>query len=294
MSDYSFNIVDVFSSQALAGNPLAVFPRADGLSDSTMQSIAHEFNFSETTFVLRPRAVKATRRLRCFSPAAEVFGAGHNALGAWWVLMAGDLASQEQDVVWQELGDKVLPVTVTRTGPTLRRVAMTQLPPTLRPIEGDRPRLAAALGVRADALHPALKSCVSSTGATMHLLVPLRDVDEVSRIRVEAHQLVEFAKPFGCKGCYAFSVDGNDSDTVAHARGFFPGIGISEDPATGSAAGPLGVYLTAQKLAPKDRWFSIEQGLEIGRPSRIEVRVAGDRPEVGGACTIVATGKLTI
>src|SRR5262245_29271197 len=136
MPDYAFVIVDVFSKQLLAGNPLAVFPRADGIPDLTMQAITREFNFSETTFVLTPRAAKATKRLRSFSPTAEVFGAGHNALGAWWVVLIDDDGRFcGQDTFWQELGDQVLPVAVTRSDAGPSRVAMTQLVPTLRPIE---------------------------------------------------------------------------------------------------------------------------------------------------------------
>ena len=204
------------------------------------------------------------------------------------------LSSEQQHTVWQELGDQVLPVAVTRAGRTLSRVAMTQLPPTLRPIEHDRSRLAAALGIQVEGLDTALRPCVASTGATTHLLVPLRDIESVARIRVDVHRLVPFAKPFGCEGCYAFCVGAAEAGVAARSRGFFPGIGISEDPATGSAAGPLGVYLTSQNLAPKHSWFSIDQGAEMGRPSRIDVRVAGDQPEVGGACAILATGKLTV
>src|SRR5262245_32794559 len=205
MSAYTFAIVDVFSDQPLTGNPLAVFTQADGMTDDTMQAISREFSVSETTFVTTPRAADATRRLRSFSPTAEVFGAGHNALGAWWVvLIDDDRRSNSQDTVWQELGDQVLSVAVTRTGPTLSRVAMTQLVPTLRPIEDDPSRLAAALGAREDAFHPSLKPCVSSTGATSHLLVPMRDVQNVTRIRIDAQQLMALAKRVGCEGCYAF------------------------------------------------------------------------------------------
>ncbi len=86
-NEYGFAVVDVFTDRALSGNLLAVFPAADGLDPQTMQAIAREVGFSETTFVMAPRQ-RAVRRLRCFSPAAEVFGAGHNVLGAWWLLAA--------------------------------------------------------------------------------------------------------------------------------------------------------------------------------------------------------------
>ena len=120
MASYPFVLIDVFTEKPLSGNPLAVVPGADGLDAETMQAIAREFNFSETTFTLTPRSPGATRRLRSFSPTAEVFGAGHNALGAWWaILERGDVPLPEGETTfWQELGDRVLPVSATwRLGP---------------------------------------------------------------------------------------------------------------------------------------------------------------------------------
>src|SRR5687767_2207030 len=123
--EYSFAVVDVFTDQPLSGNPLAVFPDADDLAVETMQAIAREFGLSETTFVVAPRHPDATRRLRCFSPAAEVFGAGHNALGAWWLLAtAGHIIVPADGIVVQELGDEILPVVVTSKEDRVHRVAM--------------------------------------------------------------------------------------------------------------------------------------------------------------------------
>src|SRR5713226_2094710 len=111
---HRFLFVDVFTDVPLAGNPLPVVPDAEGLDADQMQAIAREFNASETTFVLPPRDPRVTRRLRCFSPSSEVFGAGHNALGAWWALVArGDLALEDgETTLSQELGDRVLSLDV--------------------------------------------------------------------------------------------------------------------------------------------------------------------------------------
>jgi PhzF family phenazine biosynthesis protein len=296
MESYPFVLVDVFTDAPLAGNPLAVVFEAEGLDAARMQALAREFNLSETTFVLPPRSSEATRRLRCFSPSAEVFGAGHNALGAWWaILERGDLAVPEgETMLWQELGERVLPVSVTRVSGQLRRIAMTQAPPRVGTGLPDRDALGHALSLDRDALEvDGLEPQVVSTGAT-HLLVPARDLADLARVRVDARALTALAKPLGCEGCYLFCLETWEPSSVAHARGFFPGIGIDEDPATGSAAGPLAHYLATRDRAPKGEWLTIEQGDEILRPSRIEARVEGDRVEVAGRCAILAEGTLRL
>jgi trans-2,3-dihydro-3-hydroxyanthranilate isomerase len=296
VGSYVFVMLDVFTDRPLAGNPLPVVPQAAGLTDAQMQALAREFNASETTFVLTPTDDRATRRLRCFSPTSEVFGAGHNALGAWWAIVArGDVEIADGETrLWQELGSRVLPVDVTRKSGALVRVAMTQAAPVISPVVPDRGALARALGLEADALTVSgLDPQVMSTGAT-HMLVPTRSLADLARVRVDAEQLTALARPLGCEGCYLFCLDTRDAGSVAHARAFFPGIGIPEDPATGSAAGPLTSYLVAQRRAQEGAWLTIEQGDEMGRPSRIEVRVTGDRVEVAGRCTVVGEGTLTL
>ncbi len=293
--EYSFAVVDVFTDQALSGNPLAVFPGADDLAPQTMQAIAREFGFSETTFVMAPRHRHAMRRLRCFSPVAEVFGAGHNALGAWWLLAAsGQVVVPTDGVVAQELGDRVLPVVVTLKEGHVHRVAMEQLMPTIEATSRQRNPLASALGLSLEEMHSALEPAVSSTGATRHLLAPVVDNGALARIRADPLALVAVAREVGCEGCYAFCVEASAASATAHARGFFPGIGITEDAATGSAAGPLGLYLVQRQLAPMRQSFVIEQGAHLHRRSRIEVLVDETGVHVGGSCVVVMSGQLRL
>jgi len=296
MRSYPFVLIDVFTDTPLAGNPLAVVPGAEGLDAERMQALAREFNLSETTFVLQARSLEATRRLRSFSPRAEVFGAGHNALGAWWAILArGDLPLPEgETTLWQELGERVLPVSVTRASGQLRRIAMTQAPPRVGPDPPGLGALARALSLDRDALEvEGLEPQVVSTGAS-HLLVPARGLADLARVRVDARELAALAKPLGCQGCYLFCLETREPSAAAHARGFFPGIGIDEDPATGSAAGPLAHYLVARERAREGEWLTIEQGDEMLRPSRIEARVTVDRVEVAGQCAILAEGALRL
>jgi PhzF family phenazine biosynthesis protein len=290
MKSYPFVLIDVFTDVPLAGNPLAVVFGADSLDAERMQAVARKFNLSETTFVLQPRFREATRRLRSFSPTAEVFGAGHNALGAWWAIVArGDVqVSEGETTLRQELGERVLPVRATYASGRLRRIAMTQASPRVGQDPPSLAALAGALSLDVDALEvEGLQPQVVSTGAS-HMLIPARALADLAR------ELAALAKPLGCEGCYLFSLETREPSAVAHARAFFPGIGIAEDPATGSAAGPLAQYLVARRRAPERAWLTIEQGDEIQRPSRIEVRVSGDEVEVAGRCAVVADGTLRL
>lgn len=296
MSSRPFVLLDVFAERPLAGNQLVVLPDAAGLDEQAMLAIAREFNYSETTFVVPPRDPRAMRRLRCFSPTSEVFGAGHNALGAWWALVAGGHVPASDGVsrLWQELGDRILPVDVFHENGALVRVAMIQGSPQVRSGEASRDRLASALGLDSAAFRvPGIEPKVVSTGAT-HWLVPVRTLDDLARVRADADLLTKLAKPLGCEGCYLFCLETRGPGALAHARGFFPGIGIAEDPATGSAAGPLAYYLASLGRVAQGEWVAIEQGYEIHRPSRIEARIRGDVVEVAGRCAIVAEGSLRL
>jgi trans-2,3-dihydro-3-hydroxyanthranilate isomerase len=296
MTSHPFVLVDVFTDRPLSGNQLAVLPEAEGLDDRQMQAIAQEFGYSETTFVLPPRREEATWRLRCFTPSIEVFGAGHNALGAWWVLAAQGLVplSGSRTEAWQELGERVLPVEIESNGATPTRVWMTQAPPVWGGLVEDRAALARVIGLKAADLDvPGLEPRAVSTGAN-HLLVPVKSLAALGRVRVENDRLLELARSVGCDGCYPFTLQTREPGSAAHARAFFPGVDIEEDPATGSAAGPLGAYLVACGRAAERTAFVVEQGDEVGRPSRIAVQVSGDTVTVGGQCVIVGEGRLQL
>jgi PhzF family phenazine biosynthesis protein len=298
LTKHPFVLVDVFTDVPLAGNPLVLFPDADDLGDERMQAMAREVSLSETTFVVAASDARAHRRLRSFSPTAEIFGAGHNALGAWWVLVARGYVPRPErgDLFWQELGDGVLPIEASFDDDGLTSIWMTQKTPRLAAAEPDRRELARALSLDADALRvPELAPRVAEAGATRHLLVPVRGLADLKRASVDSEKLAALAKPFGCEGCYLFTLETTDARSAAHARAFFPAIGIPEDPATGTAAGPLGYYLVARGRAPSgEQPLIIEQGDEMGRPGRIHVRVRGDRVDVGGRCTIVGEGVLFV
>jgi trans-2,3-dihydro-3-hydroxyanthranilate isomerase len=295
--DLPFSLIDVFAERPLAGNPRALVTRADQLDDEAMRLVAREFNQSETTFLLTPTRPEATWRLRSFTPSgSEVVGPGHNALGAWWWL-----ASKEQlelthgaGTFAQELGGRVLPVEVVggeRGQPA--RIVMDQSPPSFGATPRDTDPLAAALGLRRADLSRDVPPQVVDTGAA-HLLVGLADRTAVDRATPDAPALRTQLAPVGAQGCYVYSLDPLDERATAYARFFNPTVGIAEDPATGSAAGPLAALLVAEGVVGDDTTLSIEQGHALGRPSVIQVSVHGERIRLGGAGVLVAEGTLRI
>jgi trans-2,3-dihydro-3-hydroxyanthranilate isomerase len=290
-----FALVDVFADAPLTGNPLAVVADADRLQEPVMRAVAREFNQSETTFLLAPTRPEATRRLRSFTPTgAEVVGPGHNTLGAWWWLAAGgriELDAEGPTALVQEIGGRVLPVQVTMRGGRPAAIVIHQAAPELGRTVNDRDELATALGLpAADLVEDAT---VVSTGAA-HLLVPVRDRAVVDRVRPDAPRLAATLAAAGGQGCYVYCLGPVDPAAVAYARFFNPTVGISEDPATGSAAGPLASRLVAQGVVADGADVVVEQGHAMGRPSRIRVQVSGDQVRIGGACVVVAEGMLRL
>jgi PhzF family phenazine biosynthesis protein len=290
-----FYLVDVFAEKPLTGNPLAVVADATSLGDHVMRLIARELNQSETTFILPPRRQGATWRLRSFTPTGdEVVGAGHNALGAWWWLAAAgrvDLDGDGGATVAQEIGDRVLSVEVLGRDGEPESIVMEQAPSEFLDTVEDRPELAAALGLQPADL--AGDAQVVSTGAA-HLMVPVRNRGVVERAAPDAARLRAALAAVRGQGCYVYCLDPISPAAVAHARFFNPTVGIWEDPATGSAAGPLVSRLVAQGVAQPATPVLVEQGHTLGRPSRIRVEVDGDRVRIGGAAVVVAEGTLTV
>lgn len=286
-SGIPYFIVDVFAEAPLHGNPLAVVPDADHLDASLMARIAAEFNLSETTFLLRPGLAGADHRLRSFTPGGvEVFGAGHNALGAWWWLASsGRLGAIGAGLrLHQQLGDDVLPVTIAADG----TVGMVQKAPRVVGGHDDGEVLAAAL-----ALMPAdiVGRAVTISAGSPHLLVEIADHAAVDRAVPDARALKAVLQVAAAQGCYLYSLDGAET---AYARFFNPTVGILEDPATGSAAGPLAWHLGCRGLVPWGTEVVVRQGMAMGRPSRLAVTVSPDGAELRGGAVLAASGMLHI
>ncbi len=299
-----FYQADVFTSQPFGGNPVAVIPEAQGLSDDQLQQIAREMNLSETVFVFPPTNPAAVVRLRIFTPTQEIPFAGHPVVGAFFVLGELGIVPLKESVIrlMQECNIGLFPVEIQADGGQVDQVMMTQPKPEfLGPLEeiNDLYKVAVALGlskhVIADAKWPLE---VVSTGFPV-LIVPVRTLTAVRSIMPDASAIVELSRRFGVNGVMVFTTVTVEPSASVHARMFAPAIGIPEDPATGSAGGALGAYLVQNgvvEVAPTTE-IIIEQGYEIERPSRLLVQVESDDDviqsvKVGGQCVMVAEGTL--
>ena len=289
-----FYLVDVFTERPFTGNPLAIVADADSHDTGFMQRIAGEFNPTETTFVLRPSVQGADCRLRSFTAiGTEVFGVGHNALGAWWWLASSGRLTLDAPTrtFTQEIDGRVIPVEIRSDHGRVVSIGMAQADPVFGAVVGKISPLASALDLGdAELAVGRLQAQVVSTGVP-HLLVPVRDQDALGRARPR-EALGAYLRSVGAQGCYVFCLDPLDPDAPVRARFFGPNVGIAEDPATGSAAGPLAAYLVEHRLATERRPVVIEQGQTMGRPSRLEVRVSGGGVRVFGTAVLVLEGRL--
>ena len=291
-----FVFVDVFSDRPLEGNPLAVVPDADSLDEATMRRVAREFNQSETTFLLKPAEDDADWHLRSFTAVGhEVTGAGHNALGAWWWLaVAGRLPLHDgANEFRQKIAGRVLPLQVVSIGGAVRSIVMQHAAPEFGETVRDARALAGALGLDAGELLPEGRAAqVVSTGAA-HLLIPVRDRSAIDRATPNAERLLSVLRASGGEGAYLFCRDVARAGSAAHARFFNPTMGISEDAATGTAAGPLAAWLVKNGLESHGV-VRIEQGFTMGRPSLIAIEVGQEMVSISGRGCVSAEGTLRL
>lgn len=293
---YPIHIVDVFTDKALAGNQLAVVLDAGDLSEEVMQRVAREMNFSETTFVMPATQPGCAARVRIFTPGTELPFAGHPTVGTAWVLSTHGLVPDGG--LEFTLQEGVGPVPVRgEPGPSGIAFWMTHPPLTFGEVVSDRRKIAAALGLDERALVPNVPMQLASTGNPF-LYVALKDADAVDAAVSDNGRLTSAFGDEELVGVFLFTPTGPDR---LYSRMFAPGSGVAEDPATGSASGPLGAFAVKYGLVPPSRRISIvsEQGTKMGRRSIINIRLEydadGDMPtriEVGGAVMPVVSGTL--
>jgi len=307
-----FYQIDVFTDRPFGGNPLAVFPDAAGLTDAQMQAIAREMNLSETTFVFPPDDPGADFKVRIFTPGSELPFAGHPVVGTHWLLarLGRVRLSEPVTTVRFKLKVGVRAAALHVTQGQVTRVVMDHQRPafgaTASPEQIER--LARALGTVPEAIRATgWPVQVVSTGVRQ-LFVPLRGLGEITALSSASVDgtaldglLAELDPETRCHDAVmVFTTETTTPDADVHARMFAPGLGIGEDPATGSACGGLGAYLIEHGVipaAPPTTVIEVEQGLEMQRPSRISVEVDGgpgaiEMVRVGGAVVPLIEGVL--
>jgi trans-2,3-dihydro-3-hydroxyanthranilate isomerase len=276
---FRYVVCDVFTTVPLAGNQLAVFTDAREIPEERLQLLAREMNLSESTFVYPPEA-DGHVKMRIFTPTAELPFAGHPTLGTAFVLAA---PLQLIEIRIETKGGTV-PVRLEREGARISFGWMEQPLPTVAPFE-HADELLAALGVTSELPVELYDNGVS------HVYVALRSEDEVASLRPNFERL----ESLGAYGVNCFAGDGARWKT----RMFGPGLGVAEDPATGSAAGPLALHLARHGRIAFGDEIEIAQGAEIARPSQLHARVHGssdsvERVEVGGSAVVVARGEFRL
>ncbi len=300
---YRYVTADVFTDRRFGGNQLAVLPDARGLSTEQMLAVTREFNYSESVFVLPPEHEGHTCRVRIFTPGGEVPFAGHPTVGCAHVLAATGQVPLTGDETRLVLGEKVGPVPVLvrleQGRPVFAQLSVAQLPTEEAPV-ADAATIADVLSLDAgDLLGGDYAPRVGSCGLPF-LLVPLRSRDAVRRARVRLDRWEGTLRGSTGSEIMVFALDAEGPGADVRARVFVPGLSVPEDPATGSANAALGGYLAAR--TPRDggtlRWV-VEQGIEMGRPSRLEVeadKLAGaiTAVRVGGRSVLVCEGTIEV
>lgn len=302
MAQYRFHTLDVFTEHPYSGNPLAVVLEADGLDTEQMQTIAREFNLSETVFVHPATHAEALVRLRIFTPTKEMPFAGHPTVGTA-CLLADVLLPQANDEIDFLLEENVgpVPVRVRRAAgrPTFAQLSVAKLPeygPPPPPVAG----IAAMLGLPEDEIvndseRPRCASC-----GVPFLLVPVRDMAALSRVRPDVARCRELLREYLTRDIYVYTHETEHDDAQIRARMFAPELGIAEDPATGAAAVALaGALAMEDPLADGTLRWNIEQGMEMGRPSLLCTEAdkqAGKvtAVRVGGHAVKVAEGNFEV
>ncbi|MEX2282675.1 MAG: PhzF family phenazine biosynthesis protein [Gemmatimonadota bacterium] len=293
---FRFHTLDVFTTSRFGGNPLAVVPDADGLTSDEMQSIAREFNLSETTFVLPPQA-GGTQRVRIFTPAAELPFAGHPTVGTALLLHGLTTPSSEQSrFVFEEgVGPVHVDVRCDR-GSCFAELQVAQ-PVEVRPVLLDITELAALVSVTpADIDRNAPAPCAASVGLPF-LVLPLTDVAALGRAGLDNTRWAATLRGTWAPQIYLYVLqDGREGSNV-RVRMFSPALGVVEDPATGSAAAAFAAFMASLAPDRSEQHWTISQGIELGRPSTLHARFARGTDGkanifVGGHAVRISEGTL--
>ena len=295
-----YAIYDVFTDQALAGNPLAVVFDCDGLDLQAMQTIAREFNLSETVFILPPEKSASSAALRIFTPGRELPFAGHPTVGAAIAIAESrGLPGTSIQVLEEQVGMVRAAVTISEDEPAYAEFDLPRLPERVT-FDASREAVAAALGV--DPLEIGFENhkIAAWSAGVPYATVPVAGLAVAEKISVDSKLWLDLAPTVGgvVADPYVYCRETVLHDCSFHARMFAPWQGIAEDPATGSAAAAFaGQIMHFDEPVDGPSSFWIEQGMEMGRPSRIrlEIDVKGgmiDAARIGGGAVRVAEGQL--
>jgi trans-2,3-dihydro-3-hydroxyanthranilate isomerase len=300
---YAYLHYDVFTSTPFEGNQLAIFPDARGMSPELMQTIAHEMNFSESTFLLPAETPGTDIRMRIFTPGGELPMAGHPTIGTTFALADSGVIQPGASRFVFGLGVGPTSVELVWRGQRLDFAWMDQRTPVFREPASPTSGILTAIGLNRDALADGLPIEEISCGVPF-VYVPLASRQAVDAAEPDLSALRALRSAFedGHNAVFMFAVEPAGSEATVYSRMFAPGLGVPEDAATGGASGPLGCYLVAHELVPTSGWLDMVsvQGVKMLRPSRIHMRITARAPQavtrvqVGGQAVKVGTGKIDV
>lgn len=292
----TYYVLDVFTDHPFGGNPLAVFFGAQTITTDQMQQIAKEMNLSESVFVLDPDSDKAKCKLRIFTPAMELPFAGHPTIGTACLLASIEKVDKQHYIFEQHIGP--IPVSIVKKGEGKYYAELTvaKLPEwSAEPPPVDH--IADALSINAEDIHfgfykPEIISC-----GVPYLIVPVKSLEILAACKIHMAAWERYIKHSFAADIYVVMPEPEQRKNVARARMFGPAFGITEDPATGSAAAPLAAYLSQTNAVDGIQHFLVEQGFEMGRPSFIDLSITRKEGQivdlkVGGLSVLVAKGDL--
>lgn len=278
MKTYKIYQVDSFTKERFHGNPAGVVSNADGLTEEEMQRIARELNNSETAFIFQSESSEYDIEVRFFTPTTEVPICGHATIAAHYVY-----AKENHSVggrVIQKTKAGILPVDVVKTDDDYAIIMTQGMPVVSEPFDNTiRSQIANALGISEDDICKEYPVAISSTGHSK-VMIPIYSNELLHKLTPKADKLTELSREIGCNGYYVFTLNPQD-DILVHGRMFAPAIGISEDPVTGNANGPLGAYLVHFGILQDDTMdsfdFNIMQGEAIKREGMMRVHVEKEK-----------------
>lgn len=300
-TNHDFVTLDVFTDRVFGGNPLAVLAPAEGLTSESMQAIAREFNLSETTFVLPPENPTNTHKVRIFTPVAELDFAGHPTLGTAIALALDDLDESNTYTFSFEEGAGVVPVSVSQGADGLMRAELSvAMLPEKQKDEALPETWAQILGLDQTCVCPNGQEIGTWTCGAPFTFVPVSDLDALQRAVVDTALWDQHLARSTTTGVFVFTQNTGAPNADVRARMFAPAHGIAEDPATGSAVAALAGWLAADTPLPNGlHTWTVEQGVEMGRPSRLELAadmengsITGVR--VAGSAVPVSRGSITL
>ena len=295
-----FFTLDVFTDQKLKGNPLAVVTECKGLSDNDLQNIAAEFNLPETVFIFPSEREGTQAKLRIFTPGRELPFAGHPTIGT--AILLGSLNSQEEHFIGELVLEEkagLVPVSVKCAEKTGEAEFISPgLPEKFESIN-NKNTIAAAISLQKEDIGFAYHiPCFAEAAGNKWLFIPVQNSETIKRAKVDLSYWEAAKEDKKIVGCYVYTNECVSSDASYHARMFAPDVGVTEDPATGSAAATFPGCVAAFENLPDGRYdWLIEQGYEMGRPSQIYVSVTMESSmiievRIGGKAVLLMSGEI--